>query len=400
MPDPGDSNRGLTMRLGRIVIAGAGLAGLRAAEALRAAGYTAALDIVGAERHLPYTRPPLSKSFLAAGGARVDYAFPGALSLDASWHLGSYATRLDLNARALELDNGKRLPFDGLVLATGSRARDWLAEPPPNGVLTLRTIDDAQVLRAAVRGHRRRILIVGAGFIGGEVAAQAALLGHRVTVVEIEDQPLVRLLGVDVGKLLADSHRGHGVDLRLGTAVERFAADGAALRGAWLSDGTYVAADLCVLALGAEPSTSWLSDSGIQVNGGVVCTADLRVCDVADVVAAGDVARWPHPMFGGESVNIGHWTNAAEQGAHAARTLLASAGDSEPFTDIPTFWSELHDLKLRSVGLPGLATEIRMLEGDLAESKGVVGYFRSGQLVGVLGINCAVRQYRDLVGAR
>jgi NADPH-dependent 2,4-dienoyl-CoA reductase/sulfur reductase-like enzyme len=396
-------------QLDRVVVVGAGLAGLRAAEALRAGGFAGRLDVVGAERHPPYTRPPLSKAVLVGEATLDDCALHGADALDAHWRLGAPAAALDLSAREIKLFGGERLPFDGLVLATGAHARPWPGDAPaPAGALVLRDADDAERLRAALSTGPRRVLVVGAGFIGSEVVSAAAALGHAVALVELEPQPLARLLGPQAGALIAAAHRAHGVGLRTGTTVERFAAGGAA----HLSDGTRIAADVCVLALGAVPSSGWLEGSGVALDRGIVCAADLRVlgddgaAPLDRVVAAGDVVRWPHPLLtapGEEPLGVGHWSNAAEQGAHAARTLLATAAGverGEPFGEIPTFWSAIHDLRLRSVGVPALADETCLLEGDLSERRGVIGYLRAGRLVGALAIDANRRAaaYRDRIG--
>lgn len=390
----------------RVVVVGAGLAGLRAAQSLRAEGFSGELGVVGAERHPPYTRPPLSKGFLTGAAALDDCLLAGPDELDAHWRLDTAAVALDLGARVVVLADGRRLPFDGLVVATGADARPWPAAAPPQA-LTLRNADDAERLRDALASSPRRVLVVGAGFIGSEVASSAAELGHAVVLVEIEAQPLARLLGPSVGELVAAAHRAHGVDLRTATTVERFAsAEGAAVR-ADLSDGSATTADLCVIALGAVPATGWLAGSGLALarDGAVLCAADLSVRGddgrpLHRIVAAGDLARWPHPRLGGESLALGHWTNAAAQGEHAARTLLAAAGAAAAFDDVPTFWSTIHDVKLRSVGVPALGTDVRVLEGDPAALRGVLGYVRSGRLVGALSVNAGRRAlaYRERIG--
>lgn len=388
--------------LERVVVVGASLAGLRAAEALRTHGFDGELRIVGAEPHEPYNRPPLSKGLLVGDDTLEGCVLHGARELDAIWHLGRRAERLTTDGRIVVLDDGERLSLDGLIIATGARARPWPSGPVPAGVSTLRSLDDALALRQALERRPRGLLVVGAGFIGGEVASSAAALGLPVTLVEREDAPLAGVLGAEVGAFLAGLHRASGVDLRLGTTVERFLTDSAGIAGALLSDGTRVDAAVCVLALGALPNTEWLRSSGVQLDRGVVCRADLRVAGVSNAVAAGDVARWPHPLFGAELVSVGHWTNALEQAAVAARNLLAAPHEREPFAAVPTFWSDLHGCRLRSVGLPGLAHDACTLEGSIDDGEFVMGYHRRGTLIGAFAVNMNRRlpRYRRLVEAQ
>jgi NADPH-dependent 2,4-dienoyl-CoA reductase/sulfur reductase-like enzyme len=339
MPDPGDPPRRVNATR-RIVVVGASLPGLRAAEALRERGFDGELALVGDEPHKPYNRPPLSKTLLLGDDTPASCALHTTLELDAEWHLTRRAEQLELGARRVVLDDSESLRFDGLVIATGARARSWPDGPAPAGVSTLRDIDDAVALREALERQPRRVLVVGGGFIGGEVASSAAALGLPVTLVEREPAPLAGVLGREVSAFLADLHRTNGVDVRVGTIVERFLADASGLRGALLSDGGRVDADVCLLALRTSPNTEWLQDARVKLDRGVACSADLHVSGPRAVVAAGDVARWPHPMFDDELISVGHWTNALEQGVHAAHNLLASPHESEPFASVPTFWTD------------------------------------------------------------
>lgn len=369
----------------RVVIAGASLAGLRAAEALRAHGFDGELTLVGAEAHRPYNRPPLSKGVLT-GAAGVDTCtLQPAADLDAGWVLGRAATGLDVTRREVTVAGGERLPFDGLVIATGSRPRPWPGGAAPPGVLLLRDLDDAVALRDALARRPRRLLVVGAGFIGSEVASSAAALGVPVTLVELDEAPLASLVGPGVGAFFGSLHRAHGVDLRARTTVGRFLGD-PGLRGALLTDGTIVEADLAVVALGAAPNTEWLAGSGLRLDRGVLCDATLACAGAAGIVAAGDVARWPHPLFGDELVAVGHWSNAVEQGQAAARTLLAPDA-AAPFGGVPTFWSEIHGHRIRSAGLPQLADEAYVVDGAFEDGRFVAVYGRGGTLVGALSVN-------------
>jgi 3-phenylpropionate/trans-cinnamate dioxygenase ferredoxin reductase component len=303
-----------------IVIVGASLAGLRAAQALRGAGHEGEVVVVGAEERLPYTRPPLSKELLAGAHEAEQCALPSE-KVDAEWRLGTRATGLDLGRREVVLGD-ERLAYEKLVIATGARPRRWPGDPIGlDGVFMLRDLDDALALRAAFAG-RPRLAVVGAGFIGCEVAATARKLGLEVTLIDIAQQPMTAL-GPAVGERCVELHRAHGVDLRLGVGVDGFEGAGR-IEAVRLADGTRVEADVAVVALGAIPNTDWLADSGLELQPGVVCDATLAARDAQDVFCAGDAAAWPHPMADGALIRIEHWTNAAEQGAAAARNLLAA----------------------------------------------------------------------------
>ena len=369
----------------RVVVVGASLAGLRAAEALRANGFDGEITVIGAEAHPPYNRPPLSKGVLTGTVTLDSCTLQPASDLEADWVLGRTATALDLERREVRLDGDGSRPFDGLVIATGSRPRPWPGGTAPRDVMYLRGLDDAVALRDGLSRSPRRLLVVGAGFIGSEVASSAAAIGVPVKLVELGAAPLAALLGPEVGEFFADVHRRHGVDLRTGTTVERFLGEDR-LRGARLTDGTTVEADVAVVALGATPNLEWLAGSGLQLDRGVLCDETLRCVGTTGVVAAGDIARWPHPLFGDEPVAVGHWSNAVEQGQAAARTLLAT-GPAEPFAAVPTFWSEVHGHKIRSAGLPQLADEAYVVEGALEDGRFAAVYGRGGTLTGALTVN-------------
>ncbi|MCP9988000.1 FAD-dependent oxidoreductase [Streptomyces sudanensis] len=375
-----------------LVIVGASLAGLRAAEVLRAEGFAGTLTIVGDEPHLPYDRPPLSKQVLASADRPAAPELPLPKALGARWHLGRAAVGLDPETRTVVLADGTLLPYDGLLVATGSAARSWPADrpAPPAGVLTLRTWDDTLALRdRLVPGQR--LVVVGAGFLGGEIADSARARGLDVTLVEASAQPLERAIGTTAGAFIAALHREAGIDLRTNTTVTDFqaGADGR-LTGVRLSDGSLLPADVAVLALGAVPATGWLAGSGLALEGGVHCDDRLRALRpdgsvVPGVFAAGDVARVPQPLAGGAPLALGHWTNAVEQGTAAAHALL-SPDAPEPFTGIPSFWSDLHNVRIRSVGLPAAADEARVVEHDPVARRLEVAYHRAGQLVGAMTI--------------
>jgi len=330
----------------RFVVVGASLAGLRAVEAARKAGHTGPITLVGAEEHLPYDRPPLSKAFLA-GGPEPEVPHHKTAdelaALDVDLRLGAPATGLDLEAREVVLD-GERLPYDALVIATGASARHLPGERLP-GVHTLRTLDDARAVRAGLDAGARTV-IVGAGFIGSEVASAAHARGLPVTVVEGAPVPLVRAVGEHAAPLCAALHDRYGTDLRCGVGVAALEGDGR-VETVVLTDGTRLPADLVVVGIGATPATEWLEGSGLGLDDGVLCDATLATA-APGVYAAGDVARWTSPVTG-RPVRVEHWTSAADQGALAARNALAPDAASQ-CTGVPYFWSDWYGHKLQMVG--------------------------------------------------
>jgi 3-phenylpropionate/trans-cinnamate dioxygenase ferredoxin reductase subunit len=372
---------------GPVVIAGASLAGLRAAQALRNAGHEGPVVVVGEEEHLPYTRPPLSKELLAGEQEPEQCALPSGRVPDIEWRLGTAATGLDTGARELILADGERLAYDKLIIATGARPRHWPGDPIAlGGVHTLRSVDDALALRAAFESGPR-LVVVGAGFIGCEVAATARGRGLDVTLIDVAPHP-VPALGEAVGARVAELHRSRGVDLRLHTSVDGFEGDGR-LEAVRLADGTRIDADVAVVALGAIPNTDWLVESGLELQPGVVCDATLAARDAEHVFAAGDAAAWPHPMADGGVIRIEHWTNAAEQGAAAARNLLAAPADRTPYEAVPYFWTDQYDLKVQSVGLPARAERTTVLEQD--GERLVLGGERGGRLIAAIAFNAPRR---------
>jgi len=381
-----------------VVVVGASLAGFRAVEELRHQGYDGRLTVVGAEPHLPYDRPPLSKQVLS-GKWESDRIVLKPIGkdlgeLDVDWQLGVAASGLDLQTREVELADGTRVPFDGLVIATGAAVRTLPGQPTLDGLHMLRTLDDCLALRAELDREPQRVVVVGAGFIGAEVAATARERGLEVTVLEALSTPLLRVLGDQMGSVCADIHRDHGVDLRLDTGVLGFETDGhGRLTGVTLTNETSIAADVAVVGVGVVPNTGWLDGSGLTIDNGVVCD---ETCLAADgIVAAGDIARWPNARFG-EVMRVEHWENAQDQGAHAARRLL---GNSEPYTPVPWFWSDQYDRKIQLAGRSGADDEVRVVDGSIDERKFVAIYGRAGRLVGVLGMNRprVVMEYRQLI---
>lgn len=374
-----------------IVVVGASLAGLRAGEALRAEGFTGRLVLVGDEPHRPYDRPPLSKHVLAGSRPAADAALPVVEGFDAEWRLGVPAAALDADARRLTLADGSTLDYDGLVVATGASPRRIPTIPDVPGVHVLRTLDDCEALRADLGAGPRRVVVVGAGFIGCEVAATARSAGLEVSLVEPLEAPVVRGLGVEMGMVVADLHREHGVDLRLGVGVEGLVGDQRA-EGVTLTDGTTLDAEVVVVGIGVTPNTGWLEGSGLAVADGVVC--DATCLAAPGVVAAGDVARWPHLTLG--EIRIEHWDNAQDQGAHAARTLLAdlAGAPGEPYVPIPWFWSDQYDRKIQVAGRTGSEHQVEVILGSVEEKKFVALYGKDGHLTAVLGMNMPAKVMR------
>lgn len=391
------------MSVERLVVVGASLAGVRAVEAARRAGYDGELVLVGDEVHAPYDRPPLSKAFLDPDGERgagrvMELRTAEALrdELRVDLRLGTRATGLDTAAREVLLGD-ERVPYDALVIATGSAPR-WLPGTDPSGpdgplegVTQLRTVDDARRVRDALEAGAR-IVVVGAGFIGSEVASAARKRGLPVTVVEALDVPLTRSVGAEVGVACVGLHRAAGTDLRLGAGVagldEETVEGRRRVRAVRLTDGTTLPADLVVLGIGVRPATDWLEGSGVALHEGdrgVLVDATMAT-NVPGVWAAGDVAHVENPLFDGEQHRLEHWTNAADHGAAAARHALDPAA-AEPVVTVPYFWSDWYGHRLQFVGTPQ-AEEARVVVDDLATGGGlVVLYRRADRVVGAFVVD-------------
>ena len=374
-----------------IVIVGASLAGVRAAETLRAEGFAGTITVIGDEAHAPYDRPPLSKQVLRGewDGDRIALPAGANEALDITWERGVAAVGLDLGARRVALADGRTIGFDGLVLACGAAPRMIPGTETLPGVHSLRTIDDAIAVRDALDAGARRVLVVGAGFIGAEVAASCRERGVDVTMVEPLPAPLARVLGPEMGMVVADVHREHGVDLRLDTGVDAISM--ASPLAVALSDGTTVDADLVVVGIGVIPNAAWLQGSGLEIDDGIVC--DETTLAAPGVVACGDVARWPNPLFG-EVMRVEHWEHALDMGAHAARRLLAGDGHGEPFAPVPFFWSDQYDRKIQLAGRVRPTDDIEVVAGSVEERKFCALYGRDGVVVGALTMNMPARVIR------
>jgi 3-phenylpropionate/trans-cinnamate dioxygenase ferredoxin reductase subunit len=381
-----------------ITIVGASLAGIRAAGTLRGDGFAGPIVMIGDEPHEPYDRPPLSKEVLAGSwdSERVALHSPEALAeFELDWRLGRRAVALDAATRTVSLDDGTEVVSDAVLIATGARPREIPGTSEMDGVTTLRTLDDSTALRDAFDRGPERVVVVGAGFIGAEVAATARERGLEVTLIEMADVPLERALGAQMGAVCAAVHRDHGVDLRLGVGVDRVVGKHR-VEGVALSDGSSVSADVVVVGVGVLPNTEWLEGSGLEIDNGVMC--DETCLAAPGIAAAGDVARWPNRRFG-EIMRVEHWDNAVEQGVAAARRLLAGDGPGETFEPVPWFWSDQYDRKIQLAGRSGPDYDVEIVTGSVEERRFAALYGRDDRLMGVLGFNRPrhVMQYRQLI---
>jgi NADPH-dependent 2,4-dienoyl-CoA reductase/sulfur reductase-like enzyme len=377
-----------------IVVVGAGLGGLRAAEAVRSSGFTGEVVVYGAEPHLPYTRPPLSKDALRDGATPEALAFRRRRSVDdVDWRLGSAVASSDLAARTVTLDDGTSVGWDGLVVATGLHSRRLTLHGASTGRHAVRTLEDAAALRAdLVPGAR--LVVVGAGFIGCEVAATATSMGCSVDVVAPEAVPMERPLGLEVGAALQRRHEERGVRFHLGrlpAMVEPRHGEPDRVGSIVLDDDGVIAADVLVEAVGCIPNTGWLDGNDLDLSDGVLCDGWMRVEGSPQVVAVGDVARFPNALYDDVARRVEHWSIPTDTAKRAGPALVAGLEGRDPdataFTPMPAFWSDQYDLRVQSFGAPGLGEEVVVLEGDL-DGEFAAGYRRRGLLVGVVGIGC------------
>jgi NADPH-dependent 2,4-dienoyl-CoA reductase/sulfur reductase-like enzyme len=385
-------------RPSRVVVAGASAAGLSVAETLRREGFDGSITMIGDEDAVPYDRPPLSKEILSGRWPeervwlRDESAIAG---LELDLRLGVRAVGVDPVARTVQLADRSAVSYDELVIATGVRPRRLPGTDGVPGVHVLRTLDDARALRATL-AEKPRLVIVGAGFLGAEVAAVARQAGADVTLVSDLPAPLSDVLGPDLGRLLIDTHREHGVEVVTGVLVQEVLVHGGRAAGVRLADGRIVEADAVLVSIGSVPNVEWLAGSGIEFGNGVLCD---QFCHAGPGVwAAGDVASWLHPELG-ERLRIEHRTNAAEQGMAVARNIL---GDPKPFAPVPYIWSDQYDRKIQIYGLPRGADRFAVTEGSVADRKLVALYGKNQVVRAAVGINMIrpVRAARAHVATR
>ena len=377
---------------------------------VRAAGHDGPLTLIGAEPHLPYDRPPLSKEYLTGEGD------PGSLALDPDGAyddldvevmLSTHAVGLDVAARTVAVapaagGSAETVPFDGLVIATGASARSLPGTEGTRGVHTLRTVDDAQAIRDGLRAGAR-VAVVGGGFIGSEVAASAKARGCEVTVIEAAPAPLVRGLGAAMGTRVGALHGQNGVELRLGVGVDGVLGTDR-VEAVAMADGSRVEADLVVVGIGVVPNTAWLEGSGLQIDNGVVCDETL-CCGPPGVYALGDVARapngWLEPLGDSGPVRVEHWTAAVEHGMAVGRNLVASE-EAQPYDSVPFVWSDQYDARIQIAGHPDADDDAEVLVGSAEDSSDsgspdsdrsfLAGYRRNGRLSAVMALD-AIRPF-------
>lgn len=387
-----------------VVVVGASLAGVTSAATIRDSGHDGPIVVLDPSPELPPDRPPLSKQVLAGlwePEQATSRAASRMIAAGVDLRLGVAAVSLDAGTRTVTTSDGDRIDAAGIVIATGASPRrlgDQLA-----GVHVLRTLEDCLALRAELDDDPARVAVIGAGFIGAEVAATCRGRGLDVTMIEAAPLPLGRVLPGDIGGFIADLHRGHGVDVRLGVGVDALAADDEGrVRAVRMADGTDVEATVVVVGIGVVPSIAWLEGSGLVLDDGVSC--DETLLAAPGIVAAGDVASWPNRRFG-QVMRVEQWENAVEQGEHAGRRVLAEMGLGESpgaFRPIPWFWSDQYDRKLQMAGRAAGADCTVVVGGTFEERRFVVLYGRAGRLIGAFGMNRPrqIVQSRGLIARR
>ncbi|WP_329074203.1 NAD(P)/FAD-dependent oxidoreductase [Streptomyces niveus] len=368
-----------------VLVVGACAAGLTTVEALRRHGYRGKVTVLGEETHPPYDRPPLSKQVLAGTWQpdRTQLRPREALSaLDAEFILGDPAVGLDATTRTVRTASGRALRADAIVVATGTRPRTLPGQSGLSGVHALRTLDDALALRTGLLGATR-LVVVGDGVLGAEIAATARTMGLDVTLAGPQHAPMAGQLGHGAADLLAELHTARGIRLRLGAGVRALAGSAGAVTGVSLDNGEVLPADLVVVAIGADPVTDWLRDSGLRVDNGLVCDSRCRAAD--GVYAVGDVARWHHDQLGA-LLRLENRTNAGEQAMVVAANIL---GGDRAYTPVPYFWTDQFDTKIQVHGVvpAGAGAEMTVVDGDPATGRFVARYRSEGRVTGVLGWN-------------
>ena len=396
--------------MGRVVIVGASLAGLNAAESLRTEGFQGTITLIGDERESPYDRPPLSKQLLTGDWDVDRLPLRSAAEFDElqlEFLNGRTAQALDVAGQQVLLDGDERVDFDGLIIATGARALRLPFGQQLNGVHVLRTQVDALRIRDQLQPGAR-VAVIGAGFIGSEVASSARTRGLDVTMIEALSAPMIGPLGEELAGWAAELHAGAGVDLRMNAMVSDLIGH-RQVEAVELEDGTRVEADTVVVGIGVRPNVEWLADSGLTTGDGVICDQYCRAAP--GIYAAGDVARWPNGLFGPfayaepqRTMRIEHWTNAVEQGMTAARNLLLESRGAalEPFSPVPYFWSDQHGLSIMASGITAPRDNFQLVHGTLESNRFAAIYGLRGYLSGVVAVGWPrmLRRYQGMIRDR
>ncbi|MDZ8275052.1 FAD-dependent oxidoreductase [Microbacterium aquimaris] len=384
-----------------LVVVGASLAGLRAVQSARRSGYEGPITLVGAEAHLPYDRPPLSKAYLGDQGEPDYFVTEEELAdLNVTLRLGQTATGLD-TSRKLVLLGDERLPYARLIIATGAHPRTLPSLPILPGVVTLRTLDDAQDLRTRLTPDTN-VVVIGAGFIGAEIASSASGRGANVTVLEAAPVPLVRAVGDVVGAAISTLHARHGVRMVCEARIVGLVGE-THVTGVTLDTGETIPADVVVVGIGAAPATEWLRESGLELHerdGGIVCDEFLRTSD-EDVFAAGDAVHWPNGALDA-TMRLENWTNAADQGTRAGANAVAPREQQRPYETVPYFWSDWYGHRIQFVGGAADADDVVFASGE-PEGDQFVALFRRGErVIGVATLNepRKIMKFRRLISKR
>ena len=369
-----------------IVVVGGSLSGLRAVEGLRAAGWDRGITVVSAENTMPYNRPPLSKELLWGEDSPEDLVFElSEATNDVVWKLGNPASSLNLDEKTLTLSDGEIIQFEGLVIATGVSSRRLNAPGPLEGRTVLRTLDDAVALKSKLQPGLK-LVILGAGFIGCEVASTARRIGCEVDVVAMDKVAMQIPLGMMLGAEIQRRHVEEGVRFHMGVSISELKGAGK-VESVVLTDGRELSADLVLETIGSVPNTSWLDGNNLDLTNGVLCDPYLRAGGTPGVVVVGDVARFSNPLFNSPAMRIEHWQTAIDTANYGARTLLYDLGlvdeAPKPISLMPWFWSDQGETRLTSFGMLGLADRQEIIEGDL-QSECAVGYFQGEIPVGVV----------------
>ncbi|MEV4312768.1 FAD-dependent oxidoreductase [Actinocrispum sp. NPDC049592] len=370
--------------LERIVIVGAGVAGLRAAERLRELDYDGEVVIIGDEPRWPYHRPLVSKDLLAGSDRPSDLTLQRHVETGARWRLGTRAERLDTQRKVVGLPGGEEIKYDGLIIATGVEPRHMKGVPRHSPrVHTLRTVDEAMALKKTIHDNDLPIVVLGTGYIGCDVAASSRKMGRDVTMVGRSRFPL-KALGNEVASAVDHLHRKHRVRMAMNTDIRNWVVsdDNIAMH---TTDGQLLVAGAVVLAIGSIPSVDWARGSGLILEDGILCDAQLFAAGADNVVVAGDCGRWPNLRFSETPRRVEHWINAVEMGRAAAENLLVGREKATPFTPIPRVWSGQYGMRLQIAGVPALGKDVVHLEDGVPGTPGITGYVRDGKLVGVCG---------------